>query len=77
MDNLKQQKIEMWSKKLSELEKELEAVLIRKGEAAQEGDLSENAAYKMAIEDAETYSARIAEVKKIISDLENGKAMKG
>ena len=73
MDNLKQQKLEMWNKKLIDLEKELEAVLIRKGEAAAEGDLSENAAYKMAIEDAETYSARIAEVKKILSVLEGKK----
>ena len=72
MDNIKQQKIEMWSKKLIDLEKELEAIMIRKGEAAAEGDLSENAAYKMAIEDADTYRARIAEVKKILSDLEAG-----
>lgn len=72
MDNIKQQKLEMWSKKLIDLEKELEAIMIRKGEAAAEGDLSENAAYKMAIEDADTYRARIAEVKKIISDLEGG-----
>jgi transcription elongation GreA/GreB family factor len=68
-DGLKQQKIDMWSKKLADLEKELEAILMRKGEAAAEGDLSENAAYKMAAEDADTYRARIAEVKKIISDL--------
>ncbi len=70
MQNIKQQKLEMWNKKLIDLEKELEAIMIRKGEAAAEGDLSENAAYKMAIEDADTYRARIAEVKKIISDLE-------
>lgn len=68
-DGLKQQKLDMWNKKLADLEKELEEILMRKGEAAAEGDLSENAAYKMAAEDAETYRARIAEVKKIISDL--------
>ena len=72
MDNLKQQKLEMWNKKLLDLEKELERILVEKGEAAAMGDLSENAAYKMAAEDAETYRARIAEVKKIIADLENG-----
>lgn len=71
--DIKQQKLEMWSKKLVDLEKELDAIMIRKGEAAAEGDLSENAAYKMAIEDADTYRARISEVKNIISDLERGK----
>lgn len=73
-NNLKQQKLEMWNKKLLDLEKELQAIMLRRGEAAAEGDLSENAAYKMATEDAETYRARIAEVKKIISDLEGGKS---
>jgi transcription elongation GreA/GreB family factor len=68
-DGLKREKLNMWNKKLADLEKELEAILMRKGEAAAEGDLSENAAYKMAAEDADTYRARIAEVKKIISDI--------
>ncbi len=68
-DGLKQEKLNMWNKKLADLEKELEEILMRKGEAAAEGDLSENAAYKMAAEDADTYRARIAEVKKIITDL--------
>lgn len=73
MDNkLRQEKKEMWQKKLLELEKELEAIMLRRGEAAAEGDLSENAAYKMASEDADTYRARITEVKKILDALEKG-----
>ena len=67
--NLKQQKIEMWSKKLLQLERELKEIMIRKGEALRDGDLSENAAYKMALEDAEAWQARIADVKKILTSL--------
>lgn len=69
MDELKTQKIEMWKKKLGDLEKNLEKIMQQKGEAAQMGDLSENAAYKMAMEEADTYRARIADVKKILRDL--------
>lgn len=69
MDNLTRQKLEYWAKKLLELEKAYESLKLKKGEAASDGDLSENAAYKLASEEAETYSVRIAEVKKIIEDL--------
>lgn len=67
---LRQEKLKMWKDNLVQLEKELEAILLKKGAAAQEGDLSENAAYTMAIEDAVTTRVRIEEVKKIIRDLE-------
>ncbi len=67
--NLKQQKIEMWTKKLADLQKEVEATQVRKGDAAREGDLSENAAYKMAVEDLDMLNARIADVEKILTDL--------
>ncbi len=60
----------MWSEKLVILEKELVDTMQEKGDAAKEGDLSENAAYKMALEEADMLRARIGEVKKIISDLE-------
>lgn len=73
MDNrLRQEKIKMWKDNLEQLEEQLKVILAKKGEAAQEGDLSENAAYTMAIEDAETTRVRIEEVKKIIRDLEKG-----
>lgn len=70
---IKEQKLKMWREKLVTLEKELQEIMVRKGEAAKEGDLRENAAYQMAAEDADTWRARIEDVKKIISDLEQGK----
>ena len=69
---LRQEKLKMWKENLADLEKQLAEILIKKGQAAQEGDLSENAAYTMAIEDSETARVRIAEIKKIIRDLEAG-----
>ena len=71
--NVRQEKLKMWKDNLSRLEEELKVILAKKGLAAQEGDLSENAAYTMAIEDAETTRVRIEEIKKIIKDLEKGK----
>ena len=68
-DTLKKQKVEMWKKKLEGLEKDLQKTMQEKGEAAQMGDLSENAAYKMALEEIDMLRARIDEVKKIITDL--------
>ncbi len=61
----------MWNENLKKLEDQLQLVFQKKGAAAQEGDLSENAAYTMAIEDSETIRVQINEVKKIIADLEN------
>lgn len=69
---LRQEKLKMWKGNLAELEKQLAEISLKKGQAAQEGDLSENAAYIMAIEDAETCRVRINEIKKIIRDLEKG-----
>ncbi len=63
----------MWKANLKQLEEDLRVISAKKGAAAQEGDLSENAAYIMAIEDAVTTRVRIEEVKKIIRDLESGK----
>ncbi len=69
MDDLKQQKIEMWHKKLLTLRTELKAIVTKRGEAAREGDLRENAAYQLATQDAETWRVRIADVEKILRDL--------
>ncbi len=71
-EQIREEKLKMWKKNLKQLEDELKALYIKKGQAAQEGDLRENAAYQMAIEDAETWRVRIDEVKQIISKLENG-----
>lgn len=70
---LKEEKIKMWKENLKKLEEQLVVVQHKKGVAAQEGDLSENAAYTMAIEDAETFRVQIEQVKKIIKDLEGAK----
>ncbi len=69
---LKKQKLEMWQKKLIGLEGEFKEIIKRKGEAAQDGDLSENAAYKQAVEEAEICRVRIHEIKKIVANLEHG-----
>ena len=61
---------------INQLEKELEEIMAKKGEAAREGDLRENAAYQMASEDADTWRARIIDVEKILSDLEVQKGEK-
>lgn len=71
MDKLIEEKLNMWKTKLLGLEKDLEAIMQRRGEAAAMGDLSENAAFQMADEDADVYQTRIDEVRKIIQDLEN------
>lgn len=74
MDNkLREEKLKMWKGNLKSLEEQLKEVLLKKGAAAQEGDLSENAAYTMAIEDSETLRVQIGQVKQIIKDLEGGK----
>jgi len=69
---LRQEKLKMWKDNLNQLEEELKVIMAKKGAAALEGDLSENAAYTMAIEDAETARVRIEEIKKIIRELEKG-----
>lgn len=67
---LRKEKLKMWKENLKKLEEELKVVMAKRGAAAQEGDLSENAAYTMATEDAETYRVQIEQVKKIIEELE-------
>lgn len=69
MNDIQKQKLEMWTKKMEETEKALAEAMTRKGEAAQMGDLSENSAYKMAIEDIEMGYARINEITKIIENI--------
>ena len=71
-ENIRQEKLKMWKENLKKLEEQLVAVQHKKGAAAQEGDLSENAAYTMAIEDAVTFRVQIDQVKKIIAELEAG-----
>lgn len=67
---MKQEKLKMWKKQLEELEKKFQDTLLKKGEAAREGDLSENAAYKDAVETSEMLSAQIGTVQKMVKQLE-------
>ena len=67
----RKEKLKMWKGNLGQLEEQLKLILARKGAAAQEGDLSENAAYSLAIEEETTCRVRIEAVKKIIAELEN------
>lgn len=56
---------------LQELKKvKLPAVLERLGEAKAMGDLSENFEYKSALEDKDFINSRIAEIEKLIDDVE-------
>ena len=72
--NLKKQKLEMWRKQYKQLEIELAETMLARGKAAQEGDLSENAAYKDYTEKSEMISAQIASVQRMIKELEKGES---
>ncbi len=74
MNEITKQKLEMWTKKLAELETRLAAVMIRRGEAMQMGDLRENAAFQDADEEAAVVRQQITEVEKIIAKIESGEA---
>jgi transcription elongation GreA/GreB family factor len=71
MNDIQKAKLEMWTKKKAETEQAIKDAMKRKGEAAQMGDLSENAAYKMAIEDIEMGYARMNEIDKILENIKN------
>lgn len=69
-DKATKQKLDIWCQKLVDLERELRKVMQRRGEAAAMGDLRENAAYQMLTEQAEVLSARMADIQKMIQELE-------
>lgn len=62
----------MWRKKESELQEKLSKTMLEKGIEAAKGDLSENAGYQLLTEDAETIRVQLANLRKIIQDLEKG-----
>ena len=68
MNDLQKQKLEMWTKKLAEAEKALAEAMKRKGEAAQMGDLSENAEYDSAKEAQAVNEGRIEDIKSILEN---------
>jgi hypothetical protein len=65
-----QEKLKLWQGKLKKIEDDYQVIMQKRGEAMQMGDLRENAAYQMLSEDADTYRARIDEVKRIIVKIE-------
>ncbi|KKR79923.1 MAG: hypothetical protein UU73_C0004G0039 [Candidatus Daviesbacteria bacterium GW2011_GWA1_41_61] len=71
MDKLSLEKINMWKGKLQKLQKEYEEIMQKRGEAMQMGDLRENAAFQSLSEDADTWRARMEELKNIITKLEH------
>lgn len=75
MDN-KRQKLELWNKKLVDLEKRLTETMIKRGEAMAMGDLRENAAFQDADEEANVLRQRITEMRDIIAKIEaEGKSL--
>ncbi len=70
MDDLKEQKLKMWEKKLAEANTFLDDALKKKSDSMSVGYLSENA-YKMASEEIEMGHARINEINKIIDSLKS------
>jgi transcription elongation GreA/GreB family factor len=69
---MREEKLKLWKKQQQDLEKQLDEAMHRKGAAAQEGDLSENAAYHAAIEEIDVVNARLASIKQMIAELEKG-----
>jgi transcription elongation GreA/GreB family factor len=72
VNDLQKAKLVMWTQKLAENQAALADAMKRKGEAAQMGDLSENSAYKMAIEEIEMAHARDREINLILQKIKNG-----
>lgn len=76
MNDLQKAKLVMWTKKKEETEAALKDAMTRKGEAAAMGDLSENSAYKMAIEDIEMAYARMNEIDRILENIKKDEPTK-
>ena len=68
--NLKLEKLKMWKQREAEIQKKLVDVMQKKGAAAQEGDLSENAAYLFALEEAEMLHVQLINIQQMIRELE-------
>lgn len=72
MNKIDQTKLNMWKKKEKELQEELKILMVKRGQAAQEGDLSENAAFQGFTDEAEMISAQLQNVQKMIQILGKG-----
>lgn len=71
MNDLKQQKLKMWKDQAEKLELQLADVMKKRAEEAAKGDLRENGGYQILTDDAQLLSARIAQIQKMIKELEN------
>lgn len=67
---LLKEKLQFWKKQESQILKRFNELMLLRGEAAREGDLKENAGYELRTEEAQVASARIAQARKTIKDLE-------
>lgn len=70
MNKLNKEKLNMWKKKEEELRRQLKSLMIKRGQAALDGDLSENAAFQGFTDEAEMISAQLGNVQKTIQNLE-------
>lgn len=64
------EKLDFWKEREKSLEERFKKQMKLRGEAAQEGDLSENASYESHTQNAQLASAQLANVKKAIRDIE-------
>lgn len=72
MNNIVEEKLKMWQGKLQKLHDEYKVIMQKRGEAAAQGDLRENAAYQSLSEDADTWRVRISEIESIIHTIKKG-----
>ncbi len=66
----KKEQLKFWKKQEIDLEKRFGELMKLRGEAAQEGDLRENAAYELRTEEAQVASSQLAMAKKKRAELE-------
>lgn len=65
-----EEKIIFWKKQEVDLEKRFNELMKLRGEAAREGDLSENAGFELRTEEAQVASAQLGNARKTIKKLE-------
>ena len=65
-----EEKLIFWKKQEKELEERYNHLMLLRGEAAREGDLSENAGFELRTEDAQVASAQLGQARKTIKKLE-------
>lgn len=65
-----EEKLKFWKKQETELQERFDKLMKLRGEAAREGDLSENAGFELRTEEAQVASAQLAQAKKSIRKIE-------